>query len=190
MLYVGPAEQGEAALRPLRTFGTPVADTVAPMPYTALQSMLDEGFPFGLQVYWKSEFLRELPDEAIDAVVAEYSKVISPLSVALFEQFGGAVSRVDPHATAFGHRSAPYNLVIISRWEEGDAAPHIAWARSLWKAMQPYASGGIYVNYLGSDEQETVEAAYGDDFSRLAALKAKYDPENFFRVNQNVAPRG
>jgi hypothetical protein len=150
MLYVGPAEQGEAALRPLRTFGTPVADSVAPMPYTALQSMLDEGFPFGLQVYWKSEFLRELPDSAIDAVVAEYSKVTSPLSVALFEQFGGAVSRVDAHATAFGHRSAPSSRIHeLPERRAGDRRGRIR-----------------------------------RRFSRLAALKAKYDPGNFFRVTR------
>jgi FAD/FMN-containing dehydrogenase len=189
--YNGPIADGEAAIRPLRDLG-PVADQVGPMPYLALQTMLDPAFPSGLPVYWRSDFLRALSDDAIDTAVDHFDRVTSPLSAVLFEQFGGAVSRVGPEASAFPHRDAMYNLVIVGRWPDPALAdPTMGWVRGLSDAMRPHARG-VYVNYLGAGEgEDRVRAAYGPDtYDRLAKLKAKYDPNNFFRLNQNIRPGG
>jgi FAD/FMN-containing dehydrogenase len=186
--YDGPVSKGEAALKPLRDLG-PVADQVAEMPYPALQSMLDEGFPSGLQVYWRSDFLKGLPDEAIDALVDRFGAITSPLSALLIEQFGGAVARVPADETAFAQRDALFNLAVITRWTDvGTAQTHIDWARQTSDAMRPFTSGGVYVNYLGEEGADRVKAAYGPKYEKLVAVKKKYDPNNLFRVNQNIRP--
>jgi FAD/FMN-containing dehydrogenase len=187
----GPRDEAEQALRPLRAFGPPVADQVAPLPYPALQQMLDAGFPAGLPVYWRSHFLTGLGDAALDTIVAGFGRVTSPLSAVLLEHLGGAVARVDRGATAFDHRDAAYNLAIIARWPDpAGAEAGIAWTRQLWDAMTPYARG-VYVNYLGVGETaDRVRAAYGDaKYARLVELKNRYDPTNLFRYNQNIPPR-
>jgi FAD/FMN-containing dehydrogenase len=186
----GPLDEAEEALRPLREFGPPIADMVSQMPYTALQQMLDAGFPSGLPVYWRSHFLTDLGDEAIDKLTAGFKQVTSPLSAVLLEHLGGAVARVDRNATAFDHRDAEYNLAIISRWPDPALADaSIAWTRALWDEMTPHARG-VYVNYLGVGEAEDrVRAAYGDEkYARLVELKNRYDPTNMFRYNQNIKP--
>jgi FAD/FMN-containing dehydrogenase len=191
VFYDGPIEEGEQVVQPLRSFGPPLADQVGPMPYVALQSMLDDGFPSGMQVYWRSEFLTRVDDRLIDILVDQYEKVTSPLSALLLEQLGGAVARVGLESTAFDAREADYNLVIVSRWTDpADAQRHIDWSRSVSEAVRPYASGRVYVNYLGVGESEDrVKAAYGPTkYARLVELKRKYDPTNFFRFNQNIAP--
>jgi FAD/FMN-containing dehydrogenase len=189
--YNGPIEQGEALLQPLRERTAPMADLLGPMPYEQMQTLLDEGFPFGLQNYWKSEFLRGLPDEAIDQLIERFAATPSPLSAVVLEQFGGAYRRVAPDATAFGHRDWDYNLLIMSRWTDpADADRNIRWARELWDAMQPFAAGAVYVNYLegGQEGANRIRAAYGANYDRLVALKDRYDPTNFFRFNQNIRP--
>ena len=186
--YDGPASKGEAAIKPLRDLG-PVADQVAEMPYPALQSMLDEGFPSGLNVYWRSDFLKGLPDGAIDMLVDRFASITSPLSALLIEQFGGAVARVPADETAFAQRNAMFNLAVITRWTDAaTASTHIDWARQTSAAARPYTSGGTYVNYLGVEGQDRVRAAYGAQYDRLVALKQKYDPANLFRINQNIQP--
>ena len=186
--YNGPVSKAEAAMKPLRDLG-PVADQVSEMPYPALQSMLDEGFPSGLHVYWRSDFLKGLPDDAIDALCDRFRAITSPLSALLIEQFGGAVKRVPAEATAFAQRDALFNLAVISRWADAPtASTHIDWARQSSDAMRPYASGGVYVNYLGAEGADRVRAAYGDKYDKLVAVKRKYDPTNLFRVNQNIQP--
>ena len=188
--YNGPIEEGERILRPLREFGPPLADQIAPMPYTALQTMLDEGFPSGLPVYWRSNFVSDLSDDAIDTIVDGFSRITSPLSAILLEHLGGAVARVGRDDTAFDHRDAEYNLAIIARWPEpAMEEAGIAWARDLWSAMLPFTRG-VYVNYLGVGESSArVREAYGaDKYARLAALKRRYDPTNQFRFNQNIEP--
>jgi FAD/FMN-containing dehydrogenase len=189
LCFNGPVAAGEKILHSLRTFGPPVADQVGPMPYTAIQSMLDAGFPAGLQVYWRSDFLTGLGDETIDSILTRFAKRTSPLSVMVIEQFGGAVGRMGREDTAFEYRDARYNLAIISRWTDpGDSDTHIRWARETWEAMRPFASG-VYVNYLGEEGDSRVKAAYGPaKYERLVALKNKYDPGNFFRLNQNIKP--
>jgi FAD/FMN-containing dehydrogenase len=191
LCYNGPLAVGEKTVHALRSFGPPLADQVGSMPYTAIQSLLDAAFPAGLQVYWRSDFLQGLGDETLDMILSQFAKRTSPLSVMVIEQFGGAVSRVGREDTAFEYRDAPYNLAIISRWTDpGESDTHIRWARGTWEAMRPFASG-VYVNYLGEEGEGRVKAAYGPaKYERLVALKNKYDPGNFFRLNQNIKPAG
>lgn len=189
---IGPLDEAERALRPIREFGPPLADQVAPMPYTALQQLLDEGFPAGLPVYWRSHFLTDLGDGAIDKLAAGYGRVTSPLSVIVIEHLGGAVARVDRNATAFDHRDAEYNLALIARWPDPAMADAgIAWTRGLWDEMTAHARG-VYVNYLGIGEgEDRVRAAYGNaKYARLVALKNRYDPTNLVRYNHNIKPSG
>jgi FAD/FMN-containing dehydrogenase len=186
----GPLAEGEAAVRPLREFGPPLADQVGPIAYTDLQAMLDEGFPPGLQVYWRSDFLTGLSDEAIAVIVEHFDRITSPLSAIIIEQLGGAVARVGADDTAFDHRGADYNLAIVGRWTDPtEADRHVAWVRGLAAALRPFARG-VYVNYLGvGDDAARVRAAYRPaTFDRLAAVKAAYDPTNLFRLNQNIPP--
>ena len=186
--YNGPKPKAEAAVKPFRDLG-PVADQVQEMPYPALQSMLDDGFPSGLHVYWRSDFLKGLPDEALDTLVDRFNAITSPLSALLIEQFGGAVARVPADETAFAQRDAMFNLAIISRWSDAaTAATHTDWARQTSAAIRPFASGGVYVNYLGEEGADRIKAAYGPKYEKLVAVKKKYDPKNLFRVNQNIQP--
>ena len=189
--YNGSPEDGERAIKGFRNFEKPIVDAVGPMPYTALQTMLDGGFPSGLQVHWRSEFVTAIPDALIDAAVSAFERVQSPLSAIMFEQFGGAVKRVPRDETAFDHRDSDYNLVIVSRWADPtDADRNVAWARATSDAAKPFTTGKVYVNYIGAGEApDRVRAAFGaDKFARLAALKRKYDPKNLLRLNQNISP--
>ena len=189
--YNGPLADGERAIAAIRAFEAPIAGEVGPMPYTALQSMLDAGFPSGLQVHWRSEFVTSIPDDLVEAVVSAFESVPSPLSAVLFEQFGGAVSRVARDETAFDQRDSSYNLVIVSRWADpAVAAPNVAWARSTSDAAKPFTNGRVYVNYIGVGEApDRVRAAFGaNKYERLVAIKRKYDPTNLFRINQNISP--
>ncbi len=173
--YSGPAERAERVVAPLRSLGQPLADTVGPVPYTVLQSMYDAGSPPGERNYWKSGFLRELHDEAIDALI---------------EHLGGAIARVPEDDTAFVGRSAGFNALIVAAWQDrSDDYTSIAWARRAHQALAPHLHGGVYVNYLTGDPGDRVEAAYGAArYARLTALKRKYDPDNVFRLNQNIRP--
>jgi FAD/FMN-containing dehydrogenase len=191
--YNGPIEEGERVLRPLRALGSPLADHIRPMAYTALQSMYDAGAPPGSHAYWKSNFLAEISDEAIDTMVAHCATRPSPQCGMALPQLGGAVSRVAQDETAFAHRHVRHDF--ISAWmctDPAEAAACIQWARGFWEAMQPFSTGGVYVNYLGQEADEgteRVQAAYGPaKYARLVALKNKYDPTNFFRLNQNIKP--
>jgi len=189
--YNGPADEGERAIKAMRDFDKPIAGEVGPMPYTALQGMLDDGFPSGLQVHWRSEFLASIPDDLIEAAVSAFERVPSPLSALMFEQFGGAVQRVAADATAFDNRDAEFNLVIVSRWADpADAEKNVAWARATSEAARPFTNGRVYVNYIGAGEApDRVRAAFSKEkFARLVDVKRKYDPKNVFRMNQNIPP--
>jgi FAD/FMN-containing dehydrogenase len=189
--YAGSIEEGQRLVAPLKAYGQPLVDLVAPKPFTALQTMFDSGAPHGNQYYLKSEYLSGLSDGAIEAVLHHAGTMTSPLSVAPIFHLGGAVSRVAPDATAFGHRDAPYALTIQAEWvDPSEADRHVQWARDFWEAIKPYSAGGVYVNFISEDEgEDRVKAAYGSElYARLAALKAKYDPTNFFRLNQNIKP--
>jgi FAD/FMN-containing dehydrogenase len=160
------------------------------MPYSAAQVMADALWPRNFQNYWKSDFLKGLPDEAIDTIDEQFTTVPSPMTTVVIEHNGeGAMNRVDQGDTAFRHRDSSYNLLITSMWADPkDAERNISWTRNFAHAMSPFASGAVYVNYLGSEGQGRVHAAYGANFDRLAAIKRKYDPENIFNLNQNIRP--
>jgi len=192
--YSGPLAEGERLLKPLRVFGPPLLDQIGPIPYTAAQQLIDAFYPSGLQSYWKSSFLKEISDEAIDIMVASCAKRPSPMCHGLIEhQLGGAVRRADREATAFAHRDVEYSFMALGVCADLAETEKCAWwAREFWAAMQPYSTGGVYVNYLGREADEgpeRIKAAYGrEKYARLVALKNKYDPTNLFRLNQNIKP--
>jgi len=169
-------------------------DQIDSMPYTAAQKLIDGFYPPGLQNYWKSNFLKEISDGAIDTITAYCAKRPSPMCHGLIEhQLGGAVSRVDREATAFNHRDVQYSFMGIGECATSAEAPGcVRWSREFWAAMQPYSTGSVYVNYLGQEADEGAErikAAYGPEkYQRLVTLKNKYDPTNLFRLNQNIRP--
>jgi len=181
---------GEKLIEPLRKFGPPIADLVARMPYPALQSMLDAAAPFGIRSYWKSGFLRELPDQAIDTFVHFAEGCPSPNSLAILENAHGAVARVGPQETAFSMRTEPFDLVLISLWNDAASdAKHIDWTRRFYAAMLPWGAGSVYVNGMDQDDTARVPDAYGPNYARLQEVKARYDPANRFRRNHNIAPK-
>ena len=185
---IGTEGEGERAVRSLRELGSVLADTVARMPYCAMQRQVDVSYPKGHRHYWKSAFLKGLTDDVIDLVIEAVSTSPSPLNTIMFETYGGAVARVANDATAFGHRDAMFNLGILAiSHDPAIDAEQTAWARDGWQKILPYSTGGAYVNYLS--EGEDVHSAYSDArFQRLAAIKAQYDPANLFRFNQNIPP--
>ncbi|HEX6310841.1 MAG TPA: FAD-binding oxidoreductase [Acidimicrobiia bacterium] len=188
--YAGSVEDGEAALRPLREFGPPGVDLLAPMPYVAVQQLIDDASPKGMQNYWTADFLAELPDEAVDTLVEHATKPVSPLTQVLLIPGGGAIARVDEEATAFGQRSAPWNVHFLSLWPDpADDEVNIAYTRAIAAAMKPWTTGRVYLNFIGDEGLDRVEASFGPEkFARLQALKAKWDPTNLFRHNQNIPP--
>ena len=190
--YVGSLEDGARALAPLSGFATPIVNLMQPRQYTQFQSMLDGSWAPGFGNYWKAEYLTGIPDEALPILSEHLDEITSPLSDFKFASLGGAAGRVPADATAFSHRSSPFVLNINARWAlPGDDGPHVAWTRKLWEAMQPYSAGGSYVNFMGEEGADRVRAAYGDTtYKRLVALKNSYDPDNAFRLNQNIAPEG
>jgi FAD/FMN-containing dehydrogenase len=188
VVYAGPIEEGEEVLRPLREFRRPALDVVGAMPGLAIQQMLDPTAPHGMRDYNKAHWLRELPDEAIDAQVEHHAAVPSPMSLIINGRMGGAIERVPRDATAFGHRDANRQVWIISAHWEGDDAEHIEWCRGVFDAMTPYSSG-VYVNALGDEGPGRVRAGYADDvWARLVAAKRRWDPDNVFHLNQNIPP--
>jgi FAD/FMN-containing dehydrogenase len=189
LCYCGPLESREQVLRPLRTFGPPLEDNIQPMSYRTLQRARDAGFPFGRQHYWKTSFLKDLSDEAIEVMLQFMAETPSPASGVALQQMHGAASRVDPAATAFPHRDEHYDFMILSQWSDpADSARNIQWTREFFEAMQPYLERGVYVNDLGEEGEDRVKEAYGSNYERLAALKNKYDPTNLFSLNHNIRP--
>jgi len=187
--YVGPVEDGERAAAPLRAFGSPVLDIVAPMPFTAWQQALDAGQVPGFRNYWKSHDFMELSDALIDTLIAQAWKLPDPHSEIAFAALGGAVARVPIDATAYTHREPTYSINVHGRWEDPAKDDEcIAWARNTLKATEPFATGGVYVNFMTDEEGERVKLAYGVNYDRLVGLKNKYDPTNLFRMNQNIRP--
>jgi FAD/FMN-containing dehydrogenase len=189
--YAGPVDEGRQALAPLQELPAPAVDTLMPKPYVAHQKMFDALYPHGRHYYWKSHKLGPLTDEIIDVLVDHAAKVTSPLSAVPIFSLGGAVARVPEESTAFAHRDAAHEVIIVASWrpEEADEADrHIDWVRGFFDALEPY-SRGVYVNFTSDDAGERVRQAYTDhQWTRLSALKAKYDPTNFFRMNANIPP--
>jgi FAD/FMN-containing dehydrogenase len=187
--YCGPIDEGEQVLRPLRTFGSPVDDGIQPMPYTVVQSARDEGFPSGRLHYWKSGWLRDLTDGAIETLMRFVPQMPSSASGVGLQQMHGAASRVAPSATAFPHRAEQYDFLIGSQWSEAtDLDRNVEWTKALFEAMEPHLEESVYVNNLGDEGPRRVQAAYGENYPRLTAVKRTYDPDNLFRANQNIDP--
>jgi len=187
--YIGLLDQAERTLQPLRGLASAIRDQIGPKPYLEIQAAADDIFPTGLCFYWKSHFVKEFSEAAIDETLARFAKAPSPRSVVILEQWGGAVARVADDATAFGHRDVAYDFIPASIWTDPtDSERQIAWVREFWEATKPFGTGGVYVNNLGEEGDDRVLAAYGFNYRRLAAVKAQYDPGNFFRLNQNVRP--
>jgi FAD/FMN-containing dehydrogenase len=189
--HCGSLENCERALQSLKSFGSPAQDLLGPIPYLGQQSLLDELMSPGLQNYWKADYVTGLSDEVIDLAVEAFQRTPSHRSLMLFIPVNGAAARVAPDATAFAHRDP--NIVgvgVYALWEDpADTDENVAWARATWESLQPYASGGVYVNDLSEDEgDDRVRAAFGSNYDRLAEIKAAYDPDNVFRLNANVKP--
>jgi len=188
--HCGPLGAGEAATRPIKKFGSPAMDAIGPIPYCQLNAMLDGAYPKGALNYWKSSFLARLTDDAIDKMIECFARCPTPMGQMLLEHFHGAASRVGVSDTAFPHRADGYNFLVLSEWmDQANTDQCIAWARDTYAAMESFMASGRYVNYLGDDEiGDPVPAAYGPNYRRLQKLKAKYDPGNFFHMNQNIRP--
>ena len=189
VVWAGDMAEGERVIAPLRRIGTPLADVVRPIPYVALQSMLDGGAPHGMHYYWKSHRLPVLSDESIGALLACAESITSPFSHVGAWAVGGAVSRVDADATAVGEREPGYDVNIVAAWSPMDrgADRHTTWVRDGWEALRAHSSG-VYVNFLSDEGTDGVKAAYGARLERLTALKNRFDPTNVFRLNANIPP--
>jgi len=188
--YCGSIEDGERVLKPLREFRKPLADHIAPIPYVTQQSSVDDAFAYGRHYYVKAGFARRLSPDLIEAMIETFMSSTLPITPVLTAPQGGAISRIAPDATAFPYREARHNLLVAAAWNDasGDEA-HMTWARGAWKNLEPFTRG-FYVNDNNADISERrVLENYGPNYSRLAALKAKYDPTNLFRLNANVKPR-
>ncbi len=190
LCYHGPIEEGERVIRPLRELGPPILDDVRPMTYTDAQKLAVA--PQGRQNYLKSHFISQVSDDVVDVALDYFDRVTSPLSSVLFQYLGNASRRVPANETAFGHRGAlcewATNAVFL---DPGESEVHIRWARDFASELLPFSSGA-YINQVGTEEEEgreAIQAAFGDNFQRLAALKQKYDPTNLFSHNQNIRPR-
>src|SRR5438874_5548778 len=188
--HCGPLEDGEVAMRPLKEFGSPVMDALGSIPYSQLNGMLDAAYPKGALNYWKSSFLSQLSDEAIDRMVGCFAQCPTPMGQLLLEHFHGAATRVVPTDTAFPARADGYNFLVLSEWMQPTANDQcIAWAKKTYSDMERFFASWRYVNYLGADQTgEPVAAASSPNYRRLQELKAKYDPNNFFHLNQNIRP--
>jgi len=188
---VGTVEQGKSLLQPLREFETPALEMVGELPYTLLQSNQDTGVPWGVQSYWKTEYLADLSDQSIRALIDQFSRVPSLLTNIHIHHLEGAVGRVGENATAFAHRDTRYILNFVGLWQKpAETERNIAWVRGAWQAIRPFSSGAVYINFLGDEGDEHVWAAYGaEKYERLVELKKRYDPDNFFHLNQNIRPQ-
>ena len=189
--YNGSVDNGVAAMKPLRDkLPTPLFDWMGEMPFTAMQGLFDPFFPKGLQWYWKGDFVKELPDAAIDAHIASIAKAPSALCLMHLYPIDGAVHRVKPGDTAWSARDAKFSMVIAAIDSDPAKAGDLRnWGRAYWEAVHPYNLGGVYVNFMMDDEADgRIQASYGANYQRLTHVKRKYDPNNVFRVNQNIKP--
>jgi len=189
LIYAGDPKEGEPLIKPLRKFGTPLGEHVGVQPYVAWQQAFDPLLTAGARNYWKSHNFSTLKDGLLDAVIAYVGKLPSPQCEIFFGAIGGATTRPAPDSAAYPHRDAKFVMNVHGRWEDpADDKLCIGWARDYFNASAPFASGGVYVNFLTADEGDRVRSAYGPNYDRLAQVKRKYDPDNLFRMNQNIEP--
>jgi FAD/FMN-containing dehydrogenase len=192
--HVGPEGQAEKDVAPLRSLGEPVVDAIVRKSYSDVNAQFDFGFPDGALNYWKSSFLKGLPDEAIEQMVADFEEAPSRMTVLLIEDLHGAITRIPVDATAIPHRGQGFNLLIPSVWmDPAETEANVDWTRRAFDNLRPYLADGRYVNYLDDDEAalgaDPVRAAYGPNYERLVEVKTKYDPDNLFHLNFNIPPR-
>ena len=187
--YSGDLGKGEQLLQPIKDFGPAVIDTIAPVPFSVIQTMFDAGSPPGMRHYWRSSFVRELSGDLIDMMVANAPDLPLPGSLLLLEHMGGAVGRVGPTDTAFSNRDAQHNVSLLSVWlDAAEDEANIAWTRRTGDELKKYGTGGGYVNYMADEGEAAVRATYEVNLERLIEVKRKYDPTNVFSANQNIAP--
>jgi hypothetical protein len=188
--YTGDLDKAEEVFKPVRAYKTPALDFAGPIPVPALQTMFDGLYPPGLLWYWKADFVKDLNETSIDLHAKHGSEMPTPLSSMHMYPVNGAASRVGKNDTAWNYRDANYAVVIVGI--DADAANKdkiVSWAKDYWSALHPYSSGGAYVNFMMEEGEDRIKATYGDNYERLTAIKAKYDPGNLFRVNQNIKPK-
>jgi hypothetical protein len=189
--YGGDMQQGEAAVKALRNLGRPIVDVISPHRFTGWQAAFDPLLTPGARNYWKSHDLNDLPDAAIKIILGAVHTLSSPECEVFIAHVGGAMARVPASATAWPNRDAHFIMNAHARWREKDQdSACIAWARRLSEATAPFASGSVYVNFMPDDEKGRVESAYGANYRRLVEIKGRYDPDNLFRLNQNIHPAG
>lgn len=188
--YTGPIKKAERVFKPIRSRKAPALDMVGPLPHPALQSMFDPLFPPGLQWYWKADFIRSLPDEAIALHLKHAAQMPTFQSTMHLYPINGAAARVKKTATAWWHRDATWAEVIVGVSPDPAQKDIIVnWARNYWTALHPYSTGGAYVNFMMEEGDERIQGTYGKNYARLAKVKKRYDPTNLFRCNQNIKPR-
>ena len=189
LLYAGDPEQGKPLIEPLQAFGLPLGKHVGVQPYVAWQQTFDPLLGHGARNYWKSHNFTELKDELFDIVIDYAGKLPSPQCEIFFGAIGGATTRPAPDSAAYSHRDALFVMNVHGRWENpADDKRCIGWARDYFNASAPFASSGVYVNFLTADEEDRVRSAYGPNYDRLAQVKRTYDPDNLFHTNQNIKP--
>jgi FAD/FMN-containing dehydrogenase len=188
--HLGDPETAERELAPFTGYGTPLMAQVGPMPYPVLNTLLDDGYPKGALNYWLSSFTNGLTDALIDTAVERFASVPSPMTGVLFEHFHGAVTRIDPTAAAVPHRETGWNMLIPSVWTDpADTEANVAWTKETHAALEPELSERRWLNYLGDDQAEdAIRGAYGPNYDRLREVKRRYDSENVFHLNHNIAP--
>ena len=189
LLYAGDPAKGEAAIEPIRKFGTPAGAHVGVQPYAAWQQAFDPLLTPGARNYWKSHNFTTLDDGLLDVLIESVRTLPSPHCEVFIASLGGATSRPRPDSSAYGQREAQFAMNVHGRWDDpADDQRCISWSRQLFKSAAPFASGGVYINFMTADEGDRVRAAYGGNYERLALVKQRYDPGNLFRTNQNIAP--
>ena len=187
--YVGDPAEGERVIAPLKKLGTVAMEKVGVMPYTVVQKLFDESAVPGRRFYLRSNYLETIGDTLIETLTGCFAATPSPLNAIVIPSVGGAVSRVAPEATAYYHRQAPYVMSLVNCWlDPSEDQPNIEWVRTTWTALTPHLPRRVYVNELQEEGADRVRDAYGPAFSRLAAIKRQYDPDNIFRLNQNIPP--
>ena len=188
--YTGDMDEAEEVFKPIRAFKTPALDFVGPIPVPSLQTLFDGLYPPGLLWYWKADYVKDLPEAAIDVHVKYGNELPTPLSSMHMYPVNGAASRVGKNETAWNYRDANYAVVIVGiDPDQSNKDKIINWARDYWNAHHPYSAGGAYINFMMDEGEDRIKATYGDNYKKLTEIKAKYDPDNLFRVNQNIKPQ-
>jgi hypothetical protein len=188
-IYAGDIKDGEKALEPLRKFGQPIADVIGAVPFEGWQQSLDPLLTPGFRNYWKSHNFATLSNELMDTLLDYTIKLPSPHSEIFLGHLGGQINRLSPDATAYPHRDANFVMNVHARWQDKSEDERCKeWARKLFDSTAQYSTGGVYVNFISEGEQ-MVSSAFGKNMEKITKLKTKYDPDNFFRVNQNIKPK-